>query len=181
MKIPSQLPQFEDERALLVVATRQTAAIHAAHDGQLQTLARIDVPTPVYSDNEGFFTRSGNGMRMGSGSVRELKKEHIQQEFLKLFKPAITEAVTKTKADAIYLFVPAHRVNETIEAFPYRTKRLLARTVRGNFSHYSLPELLARIQERSEVRAKEKARSVTPPKARAILKKSKKARKVIRG
>jgi len=178
MKIPQELPQFDDQHMLLVVATRQTATLYAAHRGTLKQVAHVDVPNPTYSDNEGFFTQGGRGKGLGSGSVRETKKVHIQNEFLKQFKPAIETAVNDG-AETICLFVPAHRRDETIAAFPYRTRRLIDRIIAGNFSNYEPTELLEKIAKRRVARKKAVSRAGAPKEARKILKKAKKGRRVI--
>jgi hypothetical protein len=178
MKVPARYLDTLDDNVLVIVATRQTAALHHLVGDRLEILARIDIPTPTYSDREGFFARSGRGMRLGSGSVYEFKKRHIQEEFLRQFRPAVADAVSKTGTRTIYLYAPAHRMQEIEDAFPYRTRRLISRRFRGNFSKLPVLELLERAAERRRHRVAAAEKQLAPASAKRIMKKAKKARKV---
>ncbi|MFT5360192.1 MAG: hypothetical protein ACJART_001926 [Maribacter sp.] len=93
---------------LVVVSAKEHGKLFSLKDGTLTNLEHVEKHPLPYSDNEGFFTRSGKGERYGSGSPRE---EDVEQNLLRYFKAIseeLSEAVKKTKPEKIYIFEPEH-------------------------------------------------------------------------
>lgn len=179
MKISNALPQFAEEKALFAIVGRQVGTLHVAYKGLLTKVADIEVPTPVYSDREGFFARSGRGISLGGGSVYESKNLKVQEDFLKKLNEAVDEAMKENDIGAIYLFVPPQRTKETKGALSRPAQELVRQTFRGNFSNHPLPELVEMIKEKRVAKAQKAFLDAAPAEAKKILAKSRKARKVV--
>lgn len=75
MKIPGQLYQFKNEKAIIVASGAEVAKIYIAKDGGIDLIWQSAELEPKYLDNEGFFeTRSITAGITKSGSVLEKKR-----------------------------------------------------------------------------------------------------------
>jgi hypothetical protein len=172
MKIPRELPQFKEHKALLIVSARQTALIYVAHKGNITEEREIKITNPEYSDREGFFTSSSKGARLGSGSVYESKTQVAHTEFLNRFQEVIKDVLTYHKeAGAVYLFAPATHAAAIKDALPAANRKLLKKTFQGNYTNYDPMEILEKISARRTKRKTRASRAAAPKEARKLLKK----------
>jgi hypothetical protein len=132
MKIKKELPQFEEERVLVIAAGRQTAEIYLAASGVITRAASLRIPAPRYSDREGFFITSGRGQTYRSGSVYEVKKEKVGEEFHRILRQELAKIARNSPVDGVYLFVPGYVKNEIRRALPLPLKDKVRAVFEGN-------------------------------------------------
>lgn len=146
MNISRDLPQFTDEKALLVVTGKQEAEVYAAGDGIIEKVASCKVEKPTFSDHEGSFRMRAHGGLTRSGSYEEVRKEKLLEDFVKEFKKILKEALVNRSPDRVYLFTPAYMVNRVRDALPANIQKILKRTIRGNFYERHPFEILAKLK-----------------------------------
>ncbi len=191
MQIPKQLPQFEQEKALLIVSGRLGMNFYLASKGKIKKLKSFRFPKPskVYTDTEGFFvTRSGGGRRPGeriTGAVLEPKKQRLRQELYRKFKKHLNELIKKEKINQLYLFVPdyLHTEMEGLlkDNLSNKMKKQIKLTILGNYLKSQPLTLLRKIKAKRQVKKKKKIAEPIEKEARKLYKKAIKATKVIKG
>lgn len=146
MKITKKLHQFTDEKALIIITGAQEADFHIASDGEINKIDSFRLEKIHFSDDEGFFGRSGDGGKVASsGSVKEPPKEKYRKEFSKELKTHIKEIQSKNKITGIYLFTPDYLVNIAKEAMPKDLQEKIKFTAKGNYYHEHPFELIEKI------------------------------------
>jgi hypothetical protein len=144
MQIPGKLPQFESERALLLVAGKQDAVLYEAREGRVEKLLDIRVPKPHYSDDEGHFKVRVGGKTIRSGSVKEIRDEDIIRDFLHALKEEIRPLMHQ-EFTHLFLFAPAKTKNRIREELPHHWQQAIAEVIEGNFYYRNPLYLLERI------------------------------------
>jgi hypothetical protein len=174
MKISKELPQFEGEKALVLVTGMEDAKIFVAENGKIEEVDSFKVEKPIYSDREGHFETRKGGKVIGSGSVYEQKDEETVKHFTKELEAKLArfknESITK-----VFLFSPGYVVSMIRRALPLS---LIAKTegvIKGNYLNSHPFDLLGMIRGMKPL-------PTAPMKAEAekILTKSDQAKGVIR-
>ncbi len=175
MQISNKLPQFDDEKALLIVTGKQEASFYVAHQGQLEKLDEFYIPPITYSDNEGHSQKHKLGILMGSGFVRENKKRTLRYKFLGQVEEHLSRIAKKQEVDRLYLFCPSYVLLSVKGVVPYPLKEKRIESIAGDYHHQHPFKLLEKIKE-----TKDKSPVGTMREsAKKILDKAKQARKVI--
>lgn len=151
MKISEKLPSFQDGRALLIVLGRQVAKIYEGREREINQLEQITVETPTYSDNEGFFQRSGQGQTYGSGSVLEDLSDLVVQEFTRELANRLPDLL-RPPVLSLYVFAPEHMKFIIAKVFPAAARPHIKEEFFGNYVEQHPFDLLRMIQEREEAR-----------------------------
>lgn len=146
MNISRDLPQFADEKALLIVTGKQEAEIYAVGDGVIEKIASFKLEKPVFSDHEGAYKIRARGGVVRSGSYEEVRKEKLLEDFIKELKKILKEALVNRSPDRVYLFTPAYMVNRVRDALPANVQKILKRTIRGNFYERHPFEIIAKLR-----------------------------------
>jgi hypothetical protein len=170
MEIPRGLYQFEDEKALLITTGKQTGRLFTARNGRLKEIDEAFIPTPKYSDDEGFFERSGRGGSYGAGAVREPKDTETKHKFIRVISKKVKDAVAKNKIDCIYLFSPNYEITELKAALPRDVQALIRFAIMGNFVKFA-PDILlekitakmAKIKDKNQILKPEEAKIMARP------------------
>jgi len=174
MKISEKLPQFIEDRTLLIVTGQQSAAFYMAYKGEINEIKKMRIENPKYSDKEGFFTRSGFGKRFGSGSVYEPKNLKTKKEFLREFEETMEDIARTDGVDKIYIFTPGYYASNIKERIPDSMNNLIEQTYMGNFLKLKPFKLLEIIKEKRTSKKERRDRSIVPSKAKKILDKFRK-------
>jgi len=147
MRISKNLPQFHNQKALIIVSGVQEAEFYIASEGIITKLKAFRIPRRRYSDKEGFsISRSRRGTFGSSGSVREHPKQALLQDFIHRFKKEINEIDRKSNITSTFLLSSAHMINIVQKAFPPSLKKKLLIVARGNYCGRHPFELLKKIQ-----------------------------------
>lgn len=171
MEIPNGMHRSEGERALFVVAAKQTGKLYYLAGSKLVEIAAVDVPTPRYSDREGQFVSRGNMGTYHTGAAYEPKDQESKKKFLKEITRKIKEVTEKRKIDAVYMFVPNYSVKELRDMLPSPAADKLRFTFLGNYVKLAPLELLRKIDEKL-ASLKDKSEPLNPAEAQ-ILKRPK--------
>lgn len=145
MTIKNSLPKFK-KKTLIIVASKQTAQFYLAYKDKINEIDYLKIETPVYSDREGFFERSGKGMLYGSGSVYESKDIETRNKFARALANSIKEKIEKQEIASIYLFSPEYMKNEINSHISPEIKKKLICELYGNYSKISPFKLLKMIK-----------------------------------
>lgn len=162
MKIPQDLVQFDNRKALIIVSGAQEARFLLAHDGQLEELHDFKVEKITYSDREGHFLRRAFGRVLGSGSVYENKKERQTIEFLSEFKKHFKKVLTTLKPKEIIICAPDYIEPKITEVAS--KKHEVKQVLHGNYTNDKLVDILKIITN------KEKEASPTAPASEEVQK-----------
>lgn len=131
---------------------RQAGVFYYANDGVIEEIDRIFIPTPKFSDKEGFFPSRGQSM-MRSGAVLQQQKPLMFREVLKEMEASLKMWNAHIGFDEVYVFAPAHLMYDIL----HRVKRTVGTAYRGSYCGsriYAHPfDLLAEIAEEKERRA----------------------------
>ena len=146
MQISETLPQFLDEKALIVVTAKEHGVIYRAHQGFIETVEKVEEPPLGFSDREGFFFKTGFGKGFGSTAPVEEDDEHDLKRYIKTIADELNAVIKHEEPRLLYLFEPEHlkgRLEAELQDFPH----LLVHKVRyGNHVDDHPKQLLEHIQ-----------------------------------
>lgn len=149
MHIPMRSIQFTGENVLIVVMGSQRGLLYLAGDGNIDIIGTVDQPTPEYSDREGYFMHSGNGMVYGSGSVYEDKNIERVRRFFKRAAQEIFRIMRTYDIARIYVFEPLYAKGAVTETLRPLVRDDVTLVRYGNYLHEPATTLISFI-ERSE-------------------------------
>jgi len=182
MKISKNLLQFNRQKALIIVSGRTAVRFLYAHQGEIKELDRFRFPRRLYTDREGFFKTKVRGLgTMYSGSVLESKKAQQEKKLLKKITDKVKSYNKKLNITGIYLFAPDYMKGQAREAVPRYLQKKIRGCLYGNYLKSKLlkfPHLIGKKQRRKR---KQKSSPEMSREARKIIKRSKSARKKIKG
>ncbi|KKR21325.1 MAG: hypothetical protein UT48_C0010G0073 [Parcubacteria group bacterium GW2011_GWE2_39_37] len=153
MQIEKNLPQFNEEKALLIVTGERSAKLYSANQGFIEELALFHIVNPVYSDREGSFGKSMGQTRIVSGAAYEMKqnlKLDLHTKFLHKLKQDIDDVQKKNKFNVIFLFSPDFIAKDIYKNMTREVSDLIRLKVKGNFVEEHPFKLLQRIKKEYE-------------------------------
>jgi hypothetical protein len=152
MKIPKQLPQFNNEKAFIVVSAKEKGIVYVAHNGTLELIAEVEEHPETYSDKEGFFLQSGPNSVYGSGAPLEVNEEHNIKRFVHAIANELNTLISAQNPHVVYLFYPEYLKGyiEKIIKNPKRTPTCVI--AYGNFLHLKPLSFLRHIQAVSDIK-----------------------------
>lgn len=143
MQISNKLNSFNTP-TLLLVTSRQNAKAYLATNRTVQELFTLHQDTPTFSDNEGHFERSGNGLQFGSGSTEIDIDEITLRETMKLLNEKL-DKIDENYSEVI-LFVPEQLKNLLTNKLPESIQAKITKTITGNLIQESPMQLIERLQ-----------------------------------
>lgn len=132
---------------LVVISAKEYGKLYSLKEGKLTCLDEVEEHPDTYSDNEGFFVRSGNGQRYGSGSPHE---EHDEQNLLRYFKAISTElseTIKEIQPEKIYIFEPEHLKGKLVEKLENPDHIPVVTVAYGNFVDSTIEEVLSHLDK----------------------------------
>jgi hypothetical protein len=152
MLVPDGLPEFFDERALLIATGKQDAKFYLVHDGILKSVDSFIVKTPKYSDREGHFKTRMRDKVIRSGAVYENRKGKVITDFTKDLTRRFAKIVKKHHPEKLYIYSPLQMHLYIREALPKAWREKITMEIAGN--HYKTHPLilLKKISQRSASR-----------------------------
>ncbi len=177
MKISEKLPQFKNEKALLMSFGKQEGVFYLADNGNLKKLKSFSFSKPKYSDREGFFVTRGKAGTYEQGAVYEPKKERVITQLENKVEEETKNILDQETIDAVYLSCPEYLKNRIKKSLPSSAQKKIKTIVFGDYLHSHPFELLERIKEKKT----KNPVKILSSEAAKILKKTKQARKTIKG
>ncbi|MDP3953487.1 MAG: hypothetical protein Q8P99_01540 [bacterium] len=176
MQISQELPQFEDQKILIIVTGQQEASFYIAHKGNLDKLEGLYIPPITYSDKEGYSEKRRMGMTMGTGFARENKKQTLRNKFLSELDTHLKKIAGEHEIEKIYLFCPPYMRLSVKGVIPYPLKEKPIVSIKGDYHQQHPFKMLEKIKEAQKNKGGIK---IIGEAAKKILDKAKQARKVI--
>ncbi|PIR89132.1 MAG: hypothetical protein COU07_02790 [Candidatus Harrisonbacteria bacterium CG10_big_fil_rev_8_21_14_0_10_40_38] len=134
IKIPETLKSFSSTPSLLLVAGTSGARFFVVSPTGLTEVDSFFIDKPKYSDNEGFFVRSGGGKRFGSGSVKVENSNELLSRFVNSFADRSKKLINSYKyLNKVFLFVPSHLAPIVRSSLPKDAKNKLVAVISGNY------------------------------------------------
>lgn len=96
------------QNGILVLSGKEHGRLFIIHEGHIKEFDHLEERPPGYSDNEGFFIRSGDGERYGSGYPREEDDARNLERYLQALNNELKQVVKELEPEAIYLVEPEH-------------------------------------------------------------------------
>ena len=148
MKIPNNLPQFEDSKTLIMVTgSKAEAHFYLAYNGEVEKLDSFKMEDRTYSDKEGFMQKGMFGRTMGSGFVLEAKKKKIQDDFIKNLRKHLEKIKDRNEIGSLYLFSPSHIKNRIKDAIPHPMDKKIKMVAQGNYQNEHPMKLIEKIKD----------------------------------
>lgn len=143
MQIPSELLQFDDKTALILVNGTEEAVFYLAHNGQMDHVADIEFEKIEFSDREDSGRHGSTAFETGT-KIEKVKKEN-RFTFIKNFKEKTDELSKNHKIELVYLLAPETILKELEESLPTSLKNKLVKTFAGNYHKENPVEIIKKI------------------------------------
>ncbi len=149
MQIPQDLPQFDTESTLILVAGSQSANMYMASDGSIEEVDKIRVENPSYSDREGHFERRSSGKTLGSGSVLENESVDVKvkNEFHNQLEEKLKNIHKEHSVEATVLLSPPQDKPSTKEHLPTPIQDTIIGEINGNHIKAHPTDILEKIKK----------------------------------
>ena len=157
MKIRESLPQFNENRTLIIVTGQEHATFYLAFEGEIRMLEKTEDGEESQDERKDELDTRTSGSIM-RGSDEEKTKTEVRV-FLKKFENAVHKILKNTKADSLYLFSPAYMSNEILSHLPKQNKLRLSGHFDGNYSDkhpFDLLEMILKDGDSAQVEPKSK-------------------------
>lgn len=132
---------------IVVVSAKEHGKIYKLEKGELSYLEHVEEHPPTYSDNEGFFVRSGEGARYGSGNPREEDDEQNLTRYINAITSELSDVIKEVQPQHIYLVEPEHLSGLITEHLKRPDSVQIETVAHGNFVNHSLVEIAALLEE----------------------------------
>jgi hypothetical protein len=150
MKISEKYPQFNDAPVLVLVTSKQEAALYKAEKGEFDELERFVIERPENTDKEGEFKTRGEGLTVRSGTVYERNDTALIRDFMSEMEKLVTKHLRDTEG-TLYFFAPAAvkgHIEKLLRKGP--TSKLDIHSYEGNYMHNHTSDLLQMIADDRE-------------------------------
>lgn len=178
MRISQNLPQFNKEKALIIVASEKDAEFYIATNGSIIEIKEFRISRPKYTESEKRFRAMVKNARSGvvrTESIYEIAKEKVEANFLREFKKTIKQIISQYKIDSLYIFSSTYTIGDVLKNLPASAQWGKKFVRKGNFHKKHPFKLLEMIQAQKPGKL-----VLTSEEAKKILNGAKKARKVIK-
>lgn len=154
MKIPSQLYQFKQETALIIVSGAYAARLFVAKDGNVTQKKFESVSTREdYSDKEGFWRTGRAKTKRDTGAVSawgilEHHKEYLHEKFLHALRNDAFDLFLKEHITGVYLLAPHYISLAIIEhaLHPFLRQRIKIK-IDGDYHYHHPTEIIKLITQ----------------------------------
>ena len=147
MQISENLPQFKDEKVLIIVSSTQSADIYKAGDAEIEKITEIRTEKPEHDDQAGRFERSGHGKTFGTGTAagEANNEKKIKDRFNNNLKNALKD-ITENNFTSLILISSPQDKKQTKEQLPTALQKILNVEITGNHVGEHPDDILKKIQ-----------------------------------
>lgn len=108
------------QNGLLVISGKEHGRLFVIQNGIVEEFDHLEEHPPEYSDNEGFFIRSGDGERYGSGNPREVDDKRNLDRYLNALESEIRAVIKVVQPEALFITEPQHlkgKIEQTVSRY----------------------------------------------------------------
>jgi hypothetical protein len=129
--------------ALVVVSAKEHGKVYKLENGKLEILNYTAEHPPEYSDDEGFFMRSGgDGQMFGSGYAKETDDERNLERYFKAIGGELSDLLKAHDPAVVFLIEPEHLKGHVAERLVNPTHIPVAVVTYGNHAEAEPNEIL---------------------------------------
>jgi len=153
MKIARDLPQFNNERALIIVASEKDGRFYFAFEGNIDEVMEYKLPRLEYAESKKIFRPLVGNRASGvvrTGSLRETAKEKNEEIFLREFGIIIKKIIADYRISSFYVFSSMYTIGDVLKKMPLRLRKEIKMIKRGNFHKKHPFDLLKIIQKETQ-------------------------------
>lgn len=129
------------QNGLVVVSAKEHGKIYEIKNGELSLLDYVAEHPPQYSDNEGFFMRSGHGEQYGTGYPKEIDDARNLERYLKAIATELSELVQQYEPQRIFIIEPIHYKHKIREYLKNPSHIPTSLVTYGNYVEHSIQEI----------------------------------------
>lgn len=134
MQISSKLPQFNNERALIIVAGIYDAIFYLINQGEINRISEFTFDKVKYENEKDTYLKTGGTVSVRGGISYENDYQKIAgQEFVKNFKETIDKFFKDEEIDSVYVFAPDKNINRIPELLSENLKAKIKLKKEGNY------------------------------------------------
>ena len=112
MEIKNELPQFNEEKCLIIVAWEHKSKFYIAENKNIILCDLIEVEKAEFTDTKEWkFIKSWWWWDFHSWSVNEYKKQYDQKTFFNILEEKVNSIYEKENFKWIYLFAPQYMLS----------------------------------------------------------------------
>lgn len=149
MQIENRLPQFKNEKGLIIVAGEKAAKFYYASNGNIDELDLVKTPFVRYTDREGL-QKKGSGANQITGSMYEQHSFYEHKNFLHALRNEVIFVHERNKFNSIYLFSPIQILEDVLRSVPKEFSSMVQLKIAGNFVDEHPFDLLLQIKKELE-------------------------------
>lgn len=146
MQIPQNLPQFEENKTLIIVASTQSADLYIANDGNIELASEVRTEKIDHDDQAGHFERRSHGKQLGSASAETDESQKIKERFQSNLKEALKSLSLGEIKETILLSSPQDKA-DTKKQLPNQLTDTVILEIDGNFVGKHPKQILEKINE----------------------------------
>lgn len=152
MRIQQDLPQFEDKKSLIIVASEFQVKYYIAHNGQIELFDQFAVNNPRSQLQEDYLKTTRLGI---SGSIYDSAKQEVQEKLLRRFHDEVVEIWKQHRIIDTYLFSIDFMMERLKEALPGDIRKTLRFEYPGDMQYHTPLKLLQIIKKKQDEKREE--------------------------
>ncbi|PIQ91881.1 MAG: hypothetical protein COV70_01790 [Parcubacteria group bacterium CG11_big_fil_rev_8_21_14_0_20_39_22] len=133
LKIKRGLPQFNNEKAIILVLGKEEGFIFRAKNRNINVVGKFEEKALKYSDRKKDFDIKAGSKTLRVGSPSYSIKSDQRHKFVKKSVINLIAITKREKPDLIYLLLPAYLSKMVRDRLPAEIRRKLVFTVMGNY------------------------------------------------
>lgn len=146
MLIPDNLPQFVDNKTLIIVASSQAADLHIAHESEIKTVAEVRIDGIDHDDQPGTFQRRSGGRTLGTSQAKSDESDKIKKQFHTDLESALNDIDENAIDQVIFLSSPQDK-SSTKEVLPKKLQKKITKEISGNYVGNHPKEIIEQIHK----------------------------------
>jgi protein required for attachment to host cells len=146
MLIPDDLPQFADNKTLIIVASSQAADLHVAYESEIETITEVRIDGIDHDDQPGTFKRRSGGRTLGTNEAARDEADKIKKKFHTALETALDDIDSDSIDQVIFLSSPQDKTT-TKESLSKELRDKITTEISGNYIGNHPKKIIEQIQK----------------------------------
>jgi len=146
MLIPDNLPQFVDNKTLIIVSSSQAADLHVAYESEIETITEVRIDGIDHDDQPGTFQRRSGGRTLGTSEAKSDESEKIKKQFHTALETALDDIDSDSIDQVIFLSSPQDKTT-TKESLSKELRDKITTEISGNYVGNHPKKIIEQIQK----------------------------------